>query len=124
MVMEWDILGLGFTAVPDVAPCKKRRIRVDQFLVLPQVRNANPISVPGYRCEIADYDDSVVRIFRLPFECDHTICRILKIDPFKSAVFEIDFIERGFRAIQGMETIDESLHTLMRFILEQVPIKG
>ena len=57
-------------------------------------------------------------------QTDDSGVHILAVDPLEPARVKVELVERRFRAVETVEVGDPLLQSLMRRVLEQVPVEA
>src|SRR5687767_10085818 len=98
--MPRDQLRLNPAAVPQIAAAVVGRVAVQQLAIETGLRYADAIPGPRRGCEVACDHDDVIRILGSPEEAHRALFPVLEVDPFEALRLEVNFIQRGLRAIQ------------------------
>ena len=86
-------LGGDAPGIADVAPAVPRRIAVEDLVVHPRRRHADPVAVPGDRSEVAADDEEVVRVDTAAEEGQDAVGPVVAVDPLKSQAVEVELME-------------------------------
>jgi hypothetical protein len=83
-----------------------------------------PVVVPGYGGEIAGADNDIPWVSALPEKAQNTLLAVVAVDPDKAGRFEILLEQGPLASEKGVEIPDPSLESLVRVVLEEMPLKA
>ncbi len=75
------------------------------------------------RGKIAYKQQRIIDVVGLAQKSDDAVIRILKIDPLESAIIKIERVESRLCLQQTVQITDQALQTLVRLVIEQMPIQ-
>src|SRR5882672_3806219 len=122
--LGWDIGGLLAAHVADIRTAVVGGVGVHDFTVQAGVRNTKTITAADDRRGVDDGDDEIFGIFSAADKGEHTVVRIVGINPFETMPVKFDLMEGGLGGIEVIEVSDELLDAAMRVVLEQVPVQA
>src|SRR5687768_14502896 len=93
-------------AVTHVAAAKQLGVRIQDLFVEPFLGHAEAVSHTRYWREVAA-NEHKAPVLRPANEGDRRVVSVVKVDPFKSGVMEIDLVKRGYRPIQSVQFFDK-----------------
>jgi len=115
----WDPSHIALSAPPI-----EERVTIDGFLPSTSQRHPEPVVVPRYGREIAGADNDIPCISALPEKAQNTLLAVVTVDPGKAGRFEILLDQGPFSSEKGIEIPNPPLESLVRIVLEELPLQA
>src|SRR5215208_5689215 len=98
-------------------------LTINHKLVLSVLRQSQAVTFFRHGGEVAETDEFAAGCRRAADECEDVFHRVVDVDPFKTRGFAISLPKRALRSIQLIQIANQSLHTAMQRLLQQMPIQ-
>ena len=116
---------MGAAQVADVAAAVGGGIGVEDFAVEAGLGDADAIIFADYGREIRDDDQEIfVVVTRAAHETQYAVFGVSAIEPLETLPLEIDLVQSGLALAERIEIGHQSLHTLVRRVIEKIPIEA
>src|SRR5688572_11685287 len=118
--------GYGFDTaeITDAAAAVVGGVAVEDLAPVAAMRHAYAIVFARKRRAVAHHNDLMTGRAALTHEAEHTVRRVVGIDPLEAFVREIGFVQRGVVPIREIEVAHPALQTRVQGKVQKMPVEA